>query len=159
MRSPTIGFTTAAHLLEQIRVSRETGLVNSRSADAGLKRTLQKKCVCHELGAGIPGAGRAKLRLSRGFPPGLARQRHPQKVSLGLLIFHAALTRCLNFSVAHLSCDINGRAFVVDSNDLFKGVMSQGSATREAPAQAELRPTCAGTPRFSLPKFLALMRV
>ena len=27
-----------------------------------------------------------------------------------------------------------------------KGVTSQASATREAPAQAELRPTCAGAP-------------
>jgi hypothetical protein len=33
---------------------------------------------------GSTGAGRAKLRLSRGFPLGLARQRHPHKFSLGL---------------------------------------------------------------------------
>jgi hypothetical protein len=77
MRSPTINFTTAAHSLEQIRVSRETGLVNSRAGDVGLKKRLQKKCVCHGLRAESPGADRAKLRLGRGFPSGLARQRHP----------------------------------------------------------------------------------
>jgi hypothetical protein len=32
------------------------------------------------------------------------------------------------------------------------GDTSQASATREAPAQAELRPTCAGAPRVSLPR-------
>src|SRR5580693_8140295 len=35
-----------------------------------------------------------------------------------------------------------------------KGVTSQTSATREAPAQAELRPTCAGTPRGNLAQYL-----
>ena len=33
---------------------------------------------------------------------------------------------------------------VVDSKDRFRGITSQASATRKAPAQAELRPTCAG---------------
>jgi len=32
-----------------------------------------------------PGAGRAKLRLSRGFPLGLAQLHHPHKFSLGHL--------------------------------------------------------------------------
>jgi hypothetical protein len=36
-------------------------------------------------------------------------------------------------------------------------VTSRASATREAPAQAELRPTCAGAPRVNLPLILALM--
>jgi hypothetical protein len=50
---------------------------------------------------------------------------------------------------AFLSYDASGRAIVVDStrtNDL-KGVTSHARSTREAPAQAELRPTCAGAPK------------
>jgi hypothetical protein len=43
---------------------------------------------------------------------------------------------------------------VARTTDL-KGVTSQASATREAPAQAELRPTCAGPSRLNPP--LALM--
>jgi hypothetical protein len=35
--------------------------------------------------------------------------------------------------------------------------MSQASATREAPAQAELRPTCAGPSRVNLPLILTPM--
>jgi hypothetical protein len=34
---------------------------------------------------------------------------------------------------------------------------AQPSATREAPTRAELRPTCAGTPRVNLPAILALL--
>jgi hypothetical protein len=47
---------------------------------------------------------------------------------------------------------------VAGTTDL-NGVTSQASATWEAPAQAELRPTCAGTPRVNLPIILALMMV
>jgi hypothetical protein len=43
---------------------------------------------------------------------------------------------------------------VARTTDL-RGMTSQASATREAPAQAELRPTCAGTPRVNLPIILA----
>src|ERR1700730_15892372 len=42
-----------------------------------------------------PGAGRAKLRLSRGFPVVLARQHHPpQMLSRIVRSFRAARTRC-----------------------------------------------------------------
>jgi hypothetical protein len=34
--------------------------------------------------AEVPGAGRAKLRLSRGLPFGFVRQRHPLEFLLGL---------------------------------------------------------------------------
>jgi hypothetical protein len=57
--------------------------------------------------------------------------------------------------------EFSGRAFlsltkpmavhtVDDSNEQFEGVTPQASAAREAPAQAELRPICAGSFRVSL---------
>jgi hypothetical protein len=43
---------------------------------------------------------------------------------------------------------------VIDSNESFKRMTSQASAPREAPAQAELRPTCAGLFRVNLATYL-----
>jgi hypothetical protein len=45
---------------------------------------------------------------------------------------------------------------VIDSSEDCKGATSQPNATRQAPAQAELRPTCAGASRLASPHNITL---
>ena len=58
-----------------------------------------------------PGAGRAKLRLSRGFPVVLALQHHPRQILSGLLDHFAAPEQDAELRVLHLTRtnDLRGR--------------------------------------------------
>ena len=70
-----------------------------------------------------PGAGRAKLRLSRGLPLCLTLQRQPPQ-----FLVWARFTPLIYWG--DVACRVS----------------------REAPAQAELRPTCAGVPSRVIPQ-------
>ncbi len=74
------------------------------------------------------GSGRAKLRLSRGFPLRPALSRQPPRIQ-----------RSNRLTV--LTCVANGLGSFLGGDVLRE-------ATRKAPAQAELRPTCAGAPPY-----------
>ena len=106
--------------------------------------------VAGEGDAGSSGSGRVRLRPNRG----LHRVASPCNVTphdkLSLELFDATRPRASHSRVAN-SFEIDGR-IVIDSNHPLLGVMSQAKVTRQAPAQAELRPTCAG----GLPAWLGL---
>jgi hypothetical protein len=91
---------------------------------------------------GSPGAGRAKLRLSRGFPRGLGCGITPQRPASFDLI-----TMCMAIDLARQRMrDAPARATRSSPSENLLGVTSSSGATLEAPAQAELRPTFAGAP-------------
>jgi hypothetical protein len=87
---------------------------------------------------GSPGAGRAKLRLSRGLQRDPALRRNltesssePNAASNSAGMREKRLVRIMRGSWASLQSRKSW------------GVMFWGRAIREAPAQTELRPTCA----------------
>jgi hypothetical protein len=63
----------------------------------------------------------------------------------------------VNFRVTHFCLTEMAGHIVVARTTVLKGVTPQASTTREAPPQAELRPTCAGLPCVNLPIILAPM--
>jgi hypothetical protein len=58
---------------------------NRRNGQSIARRPRSRIRSDGRVDAGSHGAGRAKLRLSRGFPLGLAQQHHPHKFSLGFI--------------------------------------------------------------------------
>jgi hypothetical protein len=124
---------------------------------------------------GSPGAGRAKLRLSRGFQRCLAYDVTPQKQIVLASVFdrerHASFEalwaegesppRNQSFPFpfcrvppsglsrgrpSHTKLLISSGGVKIIEIERDAGFTLSGEATREAPAQAELRPTWAGAP-------------
>ena len=104
-------------------------------------------------------AGRAKLRLSRGFPDCLVCDVTPCDVTPNAQSFES-LTMCAATGILKQIM----RRYLVGQREIiereFVGLTLFGQGKREAPAQAELRPTFAGSrglSRANLP--LLVMRL
>jgi hypothetical protein len=70
-----------------------------------------------------------------GFSPGFSRDARPR---------HRKIVRQ---KMGDAECDASGRAAFSNSRQNLWGMTLSGETTRKAPAQTELRPTCAELPR------------
>ncbi len=141
-------------------ISRCAKIVNLRVtgflsySKARISRTLEQLIlgahVAGECDAGSPGSGGASPYLRRRFQLALAGQPHP-KNSRSDLFDHFTLWERSWIFASRVFCLTPRCASRGRSNNWFWGAHVAGECDAGSPAQAELRPTCAGASRLLSP--------
>ena len=127
-RAKIVDFTSCTFCLLQGRISRT------------LEQLILGAHVAGECDAGNPGAGRAKLRLSRGFQLGLAQQCHPPKVLARIYLIISRCAKIVNLRVTGFLSYFQGRASRGRSNNWFWGAHVAGECDAGSPGSGGASP-------------------